>query len=227
MFLKLFFPTEQIKRSVSLTKAHKGPKHWLFVLFCSLQMKQNTVNTLCMSLSIFLFSLFWFVVPWELSFCFVVPWELWFDFVFLVNNKIEILGQDINQSTAREICLSFTETASQCLSSIPLSYQSPKHSQQAGLPQEQHGPVAVSHSFPVKMICCYTHRNKIDFSSNVLYSVFVCFGFRNYSVPYTFRIIIKIVLKTGKQIKQANDNPLSWRIYCYCRSEGVRVNSKV
>lgn len=61
---------------MSLTKARKGQKHWLFVLFCSLQMKQTTVNILCMSFSIFLFSLFWLAVPWELSLCFVLPWEL-------------------------------------------------------------------------------------------------------------------------------------------------------
>lgn len=133
---------------MSLTKARKGQKHWLFVLFCSLQMKQTTVNILCMSFSIFLFSLFWFAVPWELSLCFVLPWELRFDFVFLVNNKSEALGQDINQSTACEICLSFNETASQRLFSTPLSYQSPNHSQHAGLSEQQHGPVVISHFIP-------------------------------------------------------------------------------
>lgn len=34
---------------------------------------------------------------------------------FLVNNKIEILGQNINQSTRQEIFLSFNETVSQSL----------------------------------------------------------------------------------------------------------------
>lgn len=56
VFKNLFFHWTA-QRSMSLTKARKGQKHWLFVLFCSLQMKQTTVNILCMSFSIFLFSL--------------------------------------------------------------------------------------------------------------------------------------------------------------------------
>lgn len=143
MFSKIFFLHWTAQRSMSLTKARKGQKHWLFVLFCFLQMKQTTVNILCMSFSIFLFSLLCLG-----NFHFVLFCLGNFDliFFFLVNNKSEVLGQDINQSTAVEICLDFNETASQHLFSTPLSYQSPNHSPQAGLSEEQHGPVVISNS---------------------------------------------------------------------------------
>ena len=138
--LRSFSPLNSSKMCIP-DKGPWGAKHWLFVLFCSLQMKQNTVNTLCMSFSIYLacFSLLCLG-----NFHFVLLRLGNFDFVLLVNNKTEILGQDINASTARELCLSFNETASQRPLSTPLSYQPPNHSRQAGLSQRQHGPVAIS-----------------------------------------------------------------------------------
>lgn len=80
-------------------------------------------------------------------FCALGTLILFYFYFFLFNNKIEILGQNINQSTVYEIFffLSFNETVSRCLFSTLLSYQPPNQSQQVGMSKEQGWPVAISH----------------------------------------------------------------------------------
>lgn len=145
MFLKIFCSTEQLREVCPWQRPVRGKNTgYLFSFALYKWSKLQLIYYACLSA-------YFYLVCFGLlclgNFHFVLFCLGNFDLIlfFRLIKKSEVLGQDINQSTACEICLSFNETASQRLFFTPLSYQSPNHSQQAGLSEEQHSPVVISH----------------------------------------------------------------------------------